>query len=140
MKSIRIKKSIILDFLKLGGIQMKKNTPLCTSCKKYPGTIHIKTDNGHDKKEHYFCEGCAAANNNQLNPINNILDAFGSFFEPRDNSGQNFSYLNGFQDSTAGKQKTILDNFCIDLTKEAKRGSIDPVVGRESEINRIITI
>jgi len=41
-----------------------------------------------------------------------------------------------------GKQSTtpILDNFSIDLTHLAKEGKIDPIVGRDNEIQRVIQI
>lgn len=37
-------------------------------------------------------------------------------------------------------RKTTLDFFGIDLTAEAKNGKLDPVVGREQQIRRVITI
>jgi ATP-dependent Clp protease ATP-binding subunit ClpC len=39
----------------------------------------------------------------------------------------------------AGK-KTALDFFGTDLTEQAKQGKLDPVVGRENQIRRVITI
>ncbi len=39
-----------------------------------------------------------------------------------------------------GKQKTILEQFSRDLTHLARVGKIDPVVGREEEIKRVIQI
>ncbi len=39
----------------------------------------------------------------------------------------------------AGK-KTALDFFGTDLTQQAKQGKLDPVVGRENQIRRVITI
>ncbi|HUD20902.1 MAG TPA: ATP-dependent Clp protease ATP-binding subunit [Candidatus Saccharimonadales bacterium] len=39
-----------------------------------------------------------------------------------------------------GKPKTVLEHFCTDLTKEAKAGRLDPVIGREKEIKRISQI
>lgn len=39
-----------------------------------------------------------------------------------------------------GKQKSILEQYSRDLTKLAKMGKIDPVVGREEEIKRVIQI
>ena len=40
-----------------------------------------------------------------------------------------------------GKSKTpVLDNFCFDITKAAKKNEIDPVVGREKEIKRVMQI
>ncbi|MDP2649371.1 MAG: ATP-dependent Clp protease ATP-binding subunit [bacterium] len=40
---------------------------------------------------------------------------------------------------TSGK-KTVLDKFGIDLTEEAKNGELDPVVGRDREVERLIHI
>jgi len=44
---------------------------------------------------------------------------------------------------TAGRKqtrKTALDFFGTDMTAEARQGKLDPVVGRENEIRRVITI
>lgn len=41
---------------------------------------------------------------------------------------------------TAGKQKSILDQYSRDLTRLAEKGKIDPVIGRENEIKRTIQI
>ena len=37
-------------------------------------------------------------------------------------------------------KKTLLDQFSTDLTAEAKAGKLDPVVGREVQIRRLVTI
>jgi len=43
--------------------------------------------------------------------------------------------------NTDNKTKTpVLDNFSRDLIKLAEEGKLDPVVGRENEINRIAQI
>ena len=34
----------------------------------------------------------------------------------------------------------VLDNFCIDLTEKARKGELDPVVGREKEMGRVAQI
>ncbi|MGR9856874.1 hypothetical protein ACUOG4_23065, partial [Escherichia coli] len=54
----------------------------------------------------------------------------------------------GYQQSRTGKQpaggaksKTpVLDNFGRDITKLAESGSLDPIVGREEEIERVSQI
>ncbi len=38
------------------------------------------------------------------------------------------------------QRKTALDFFATDLTEQAKQGKLDPVVGREAQIRRVITI
>jgi ATP-dependent Clp protease ATP-binding subunit ClpB len=37
-------------------------------------------------------------------------------------------------------KKGALENFCIDITKQAKDGKLDPVIGRHDEIRRVIHI
>ncbi len=39
-----------------------------------------------------------------------------------------------------GAKKTTLDSFGTDLTRDARAGKLDPVVGRENQIKRMITI
>lgn len=36
--------------------------------------------------------------------------------------------------------ETALDQFCVDLTARASEGRIDPVIGRDTEVQRIIQI
>ena len=38
------------------------------------------------------------------------------------------------------KKRKYLDNYCISLTDRAKKGELDPVIGREEEIERVIQI
>ncbi|KAM0936054.1 putative ClpA/B family, AAA+ ATPase domain, ATPase, AAA-type, core, Clp, repeat (R) [Dioscorea sansibarensis] len=38
------------------------------------------------------------------------------------------------------KEKSALAQFCVDLTTRAARGLIDPVIGRDSEVQRIVQI
>ncbi|KAG8379623.1 hypothetical protein BUALT_Bualt07G0108000 [Buddleja alternifolia] len=38
------------------------------------------------------------------------------------------------------REKKALDLFCVDLTARASNGSIDPVIGRDTEVQRIIEI
>ena len=40
----------------------------------------------------------------------------------------------------SGKKKLMLDELGVDLTSKAKSGLIDPVIGREKEINRLLEI
>ena len=48
----------------------------------------------------------------------------------------------GNRADTAGEkdQKKILQQFAADLTKEAREGKLDPVIGREKETERVIQI
>lgn len=56
-------------------------------------------------------------------------------FEEGDNSADT-----GRRTGRKGGKKTTLDNFGTDLTQQARAGKLDPVVGREDQIKRMITI
>ena len=43
-------------------------------------------------------------------------------------------------DESSGKSSAMLDKFGSDLTRLAREGKIDPVIGREAEIDRVIQI
>lgn len=56
------------------------------------------------------------------------------------NSGENDNQPNS-KSNKKGKSKTpTLDEFGKDLTEQAKKGKIDPVIGRDNEIQRVIQI
>ncbi len=40
----------------------------------------------------------------------------------------------------AKKEQTALEAYCVDLNKKAENGKIDPLIGREAEVNRTIQI
>jgi ATP-dependent Clp protease ATP-binding subunit ClpA len=45
------------------------------------------------------------------------------------------------EDETRGKKKgEALDTYCVNLNKKAKDGKIDPLIGRESEVQRTIQV
>ncbi len=44
------------------------------------------------------------------------------------------------QDADAENQRQALDRFCIDLTRRAEEGALDPVIGRDDEIRRTIQV
>lgn len=62
------------------------------------------------------------------------------FEEPQDAAGR----AQGRQQTTAtkahGGKTPVIDNFSTDLTQAATEGKLDPVVGREKEIQRVIEI
>ncbi len=66
-----------------------------------------------------------------------IADRLSARYEGEDQSGYNGT--GSAQGEPDGDSKT-LDSFSRDLTKAAKNGEIDPVIGRDEEIKRIIQI
>jgi ATP-dependent Clp protease ATP-binding subunit ClpA len=43
-------------------------------------------------------------------------------------------------EAAQGKQESALDSYCVDLNAKARSGKIDPLIGRESEVERSIQV
>ncbi|WP_461629380.1 ATP-dependent Clp protease ATP-binding subunit [Labilibaculum euxinus] len=63
-------------------------------------------------------------------------------YTPEDSEGKSGQFGGESKRTTArGKSETpVLDNFGIDITKSAEEGTLDPIVGREIEIERLAQI
>ena len=46
----------------------------------------------------------------------------------------------GFGDQNSQKKQTPLQRFCVELVEKASRGEIDPIIGREAEIERTVQV
>ena len=68
-------------------------------------------------------------------------DAFPDDPADEDNRGQGAAFSSSTDDKKSKKSSTpVLDNFGRDLTKVAIEGNMDPVIGREKEIERVSQI
>ena len=68
-------------------------------------------------------------------------DAFPDDAADEDNRGQGGTFSSSTEDKKSKKSSTpVLDNFGRDLTKVAQDGNMDPVIGREKEIERVSQI
>ncbi|KXT74125.1 ATP-dependent Clp protease, ATP-binding subunit ClpE [Streptococcus sp. DD10] len=87
-------------------------------------------------------------------PFSDFFNNLGNFQQPRDpktpptqsgggygNGGNGASNNRGSRPQpTPTKEKGLLDEFGINVTEIARRGDIDPVIGRDEEIIRVIEI
>jgi len=61
--------------------------------------------------------------------------------QPANNMGRNGDAQNGFREETKGKVETrVTDRYSRDLTRMAVLGKLDPLIGREQEVERVIQI
>lgn len=68
--------------------------------------------------------------------VDSIMDELQNFFNRQQDSSNS-----GTEQKRGRKgKKTALDTYGTDLTDQARRGKLDPVVGREAQIRRMITI
>ncbi len=71
--------------------------------------------------------------------VSSLLSTLKSSFSA-DNIPQEASETGGFSPSKEGSSKGVLGKFSRDLCEAARNGGIDPVIGREKEISRVIQI
>lgn len=80
-----------------------------------------------------------------LEPIDGLQDGFdepdedsggedGSPFDNQANGGEEHS------GAPRGQRKSALDTFCIDLSGKAERNELDPMIGREDILNRMMLV
>ncbi|MCX2455457.1 ATP-dependent Clp protease ATP-binding subunit [Lacticaseibacillus nasuensis] len=134
---------------------------LCENCHKNPATIHLYTSVNGSKQEINLCQNCyqqlkQQAGGNMQNPMN-ANDPFGfnsldDIFRAMSNGmpqGQPEAQTpptqsgrggNGNNGGRGNDGNSVLGQFGVNLTDKAKRGEIDPVIGRDAEIARVIEI
>ncbi|MEL6425535.1 MAG: AAA family ATPase, partial [Pseudomonadota bacterium] len=44
------------------------------------------------------------------------------------------------QSSSKGKEETALEKYCVDLNAKARKGDVDPLIGRDSEVERCVQV
>lgn len=123
----------------------KQQVDLCQNCYQI-----MKTD-----PEHSLFGGIANANNHGTDPIDDFFNSLSNFQQsqepttPPTQSGGAYGGGGGYgsNPSKGGqpqpspqKPKGLLEEFGINVTELARRGEIDPVIGRDEEIVRVIEI
>jgi ATP-dependent Clp protease ATP-binding subunit ClpE len=139
---------------------------LCQNCHKNEATIHLYTNVNGSRQQIDLCQNCyqllkqqQGQPNNGGRPTSASVDPFGfgnldEIFRamgqgtPPDNGQMNFeqgpqAQMGGGGNGRGGRNnggKGLLAQFGINLTNLAKQGKVDPVIGRDKEISRVIEI
>ncbi|AJY61886.1 ATP-dependent Clp protease ATP-binding subunit [Lactobacillus helveticus] len=130
---------------------------LCQNCHKRPASIHLFTKVNGQSHEIDLCQQCYQDLKNQqgnLENMNNNNEFFGDFDDLFNalNGNNNNAANNNMNENNPRMQmgggngngnhggKSLLDQYGTDLTALAKKGKIDPVIGRDKEIARVIEI
>ena len=128
------------------------NTMLCQNCQKRPASIHLFAKVNGQSREINLCGQCyqqlkQQGNINMNNDNNGFFGDFSDLFNYNGNGGNpgDPRMSNGGPGNTngnngAGGGRSLLDQYGTDLTALARKGKIDPVIGRDKEIARVIEI
>lgn len=125
---------------------------LCQNCQQNQATLHLTTNINGRQTSIDLCPNCyrALKNQSQLPPsLEGIFqdpfgsDPFADLFKKIDHQNQQRptpSQEPPTQTGDNGANGSILGKYGLDLTAQAKAGQIDPVIGRDCEIKRVIEI
>ncbi|AGP71566.1 ATP-dependent Clp protease ATP-binding subunit [Lacticaseibacillus rhamnosus] len=134
---------------------------LCENCHKNPATIHLSTVVNGTRQEINLCQNCYQLLKKQaggnMNPTNasdpfgfgSLDDIFRAMNQGMDQPQQPNAQVpptqagrggNGNNGRNGNSGKGLLGQFGVDLTEQARKGQIDPVIGRDKEISRVIEI
>ena len=142
-QNCKINDSTIHLYTNLNGKQ--KQIDLCQSCYKI-----IKTDPNNS-----LFKGMTDLNNRDFDPFGDFFNDLNNFRPssntppiPPTQSGGGYSGNGGYGSQNHGsaqtpppsQEKGLLEEFGINVTEIARRGGIDPVIGRDDEIIRVIEI
>lgn len=142
-QNCKINDSTIHLYTNLNGKQ--KQIDLCQNCYKI-----IKTDPNNS-----LFKGMTDLNNRDFDPfgdffndLNNFRPANNTPPTPPTQSGGGYGGNGGYGSQNRGpaqtpppsQEKGLLEEFGINVTEIARRGDIDPVIGRDDEIIRVIEI
>ena len=125
----------------------KQQIDLCQNCYQI-----MKTDPNNS-----LFRGLAQANNQGIDPIDDFFNSLGNFQQPQEPNpnipptqsgggygsggyGGNSNRGSGPRQQAPQKPKGLLEEFGINVTDIARKGEIDPVIGRDEEITRVIEI
>src|SRR3954469_1061341 len=92
--------------------QPQAGLPTCDRCGERPGRVRMVFANGGQRGEAVLCQQCAAG----------VMNARGELPESQ----------------RTGSPTPALDEFGRDLTAEAREGRVDPVIGRDEEIEQTV--
>ncbi|MCM1598024.1 ATP-dependent Clp protease ATP-binding subunit [Latilactobacillus sakei] len=122
---------------------------LCQNCQKNPATIHLYTSVNGQNQAINLCQNCYQAlkqqgMSGQYNDpfgFSNLDELFNAINNPnaeRNAANQGPQTQGGRNNGQNGE--SLLSQFGVNLTNLAKGGQIDPVIGRDKEIARVIEI
>ena len=142
-QNCKINDSTIHLYTNLNGKQ--KQIDLCQNCYKI-----IKTDPNNN-----LFKGMTDLNNRDFDPFGDFFNDLNNFRPssntpptPPTQSGGGYGGNGGYGSQNRGsaqtpppsQEKGLLEEFGINVTEIARRGDIDPVIGRDDEIIRVIEI
>ncbi|MDF7683675.1 AAA family ATPase [Lactobacillus sp. ESL0679] len=122
---------------------------LCQNCQKRPASIHLYAKVNGQSREINLCGQCyqelkQQGNINMNNDNNGFFGDFDDLFNSMNGNNAAFNNANQGQPQRANGGnnggRSLLDQYGTDLTALAKKGKIDPVIGRDKEIARVIEI
>ena len=114
---------------------------MCQACKQNKANVFLHVQVNNEKQQLHLCDACYAKQKQQLKVpagfhFDHFDQLFSDFFAPL--AEPTVSRIQHHEQQP--ERNGLLDQFGRNLTQLAKAGLIDPVIGRDKEIERVIEI
>jgi ATP-dependent Clp protease ATP-binding subunit ClpC len=116
------------------------NARLCDICGERPGVVQVMFAGGGARRSGLLCERCAREAMAQQQGGMPDGGLFGGLMGSATGDPGAGPDVRGRSDTQKRSKTPALDKFGRDLTAEARAGRIDPVIGRESEIEQVVEV
>ena len=114
---------------------------MCQACKQNKANVFLHVQVNNEKQQLHLCDACYAKQKQQLKvPAGFHFDHFDQLFSDFFAPLTEHSHIEQQIHQEQPKRNGLLDQFGRNLTQLAKAGLIDPVIGRDKEIERVIEI
>ncbi|MCX8001085.1 MAG: AAA family ATPase [Anoxybacillus mongoliensis] len=114
---------------------------MCQVCKQKQANVFLHVQVNNEKQQLHLCDACYEKQKQQLKvPAGFHFDRFDQWFSDFFTPLTEHSHIQQQTEQKQPKRNGLLDQFGRNLTQLAKAGLIDPVIGRDKEIERVIEI
>lgn len=117
---------------------------LCQQCHQNPATIHMNIQLNHQVKKLNICQSCMAKMRKQYGTGSSLFSQLPLMNDWLQTMNSQMSSMNPTSHAhvteAPDQSSELLDGLGRNLSQAAKAGKIDPVIGRDQEVERVIEI
>ncbi|HLS36497.1 MAG TPA: ATP-dependent Clp protease ATP-binding subunit [Bacillota bacterium] len=118
---------------------------MCQHCQEKRATVNMAMQMNQERKVMHLCQDCFAELQEKLMDTNDLFNQFSNsddfaenFFQGMGGMGQNNHQTRTRTRKRKNRGGGLLDQLGNNVSDDARSGKIDPVIGRDEEVQRVI--
>lgn len=110
----------------------------CQKCHTNRATVNMAMQFNNERMNLHLCHNCFNEMKGQMSDPSNYSDMFNNSFFAGGQSNSQKRSTTQTQNPSQGNNGGLIDELGKNLTASARSGQIDPVIGRDNEVKRVI--